>query len=121
MTKKISKAMQKDMIVRIENMFNILGAEYRFIIDDKIYTNIVEEEKARKSPRKYPVGVVTKYLDQFAKNLQPGESVQIPLGEFDGKFLRSNVASYGSAKFGKGNSMTKSCLFEGFIELARIG
>ena len=68
---------------------------------------------------KYARGAVRNYIRPYLDNLQAGEVVEIPVGEFDVAAIQSNVSSYAHYLWGEGNYTTTRARDHSHVELYR--
>jgi hypothetical protein len=93
--------LQKKGMEQSIKFLDSINCQYKVIDPDgNVYTNIVESTKKRKT-KQFPLGAVKAYYMPFIENIQVGEVVCIPYGNFPSKTLASSVTSQMSAMFGK--------------------
>jgi hypothetical protein len=56
----------------------------------------------RSSALNLPMGTMRDYVMPYVVNLQPGELVEIPFGEYPPENVRSNAGAWASGKWGRG-------------------
>lgn len=106
------------LLVALQN----LGCSY-YVIDqdgaDYIHGDPLKKEKSRK-PRKYPYGTLQGYYLPLIKDLEPGNTAEIPAGRFTLKDLQAGVASKASAMWGNGTYITSRNPDKNVLEVLRI-
>lgn len=70
--------------------------------------------------KRVPRGICNNYVEGFIKDLMPGDSVTIPLGEFPRDTLQSVVSALCFKHFGKGNYISGRTADETGIEVLCI-
>lgn len=68
---------------------------------------------------KYERGAVRNHIRPYLDNLQAGEVVEIPVGEFDVAAIQSNVSNYARLLWGEGNHTTTRARDHSYVELYR--
>ena len=75
-------------------LLNAAGAEYAVKFDGHQYgTLAIAEPKGKTRTARYPRGATRAHYTPYIENLGPGDSVNVPYGEFDPVTLASNVSA----------------------------
>jgi len=88
-------------IEKIARQLANLGCEYMIVPDGDVSKALTNGRFTHHKKTKR--GEYTKHIDRYAANLQPGEIVIIPVGEFPVAALQAAVSAYAFRAFGKGN------------------
>lgn len=106
-------------IEKIARQLKILGCDYMIVPDGGAGKAIVNGNFTHH--KRVKRGECTKHIASYAANLQPGETVIIPAGDYSLDTLQSAVSAYAFRAFGKGNYMSGRTPDETGIELLCLG
>lgn len=80
---------------------------------------VPKQQGKQQRVHKYERGAVRNHVRPYLENLQAGEVVKIPVGEFDVTAIQGNVSSYAHYLWGEGNYTTTRDRDHSYIELYR--
>lgn len=110
---------KQDAVKKALALLKAANAMYRIIEEDgSEYTNIVEKKKTR--TYQYPKGALTSYLRPHVENMEMGELIEIPVGEFNLHSLQSAVTGWFCNNKGNGSCMSSVNKDKNVVEVIRI-
>ena len=98
--------LKNKVLEKIARQLKNLGCDYMIVPDGDAGKALTNGNFHYHKKAQY--GEYTAYVASYAHNLQPGESVVIPTGDYSPTALRSATSAYAFRTFGKGNFA--SCL-----------
>jgi hypothetical protein len=98
--------MEQVALTKALNMLNAIGAEYAIRLGDQTYGALEIAPPRKNRPSLYPRGATHRYFWPLLCDMQPSELRHVPLGDFDGVILASNISSACVRNFGAGNTLT---------------
>lgn len=81
---------------------------------------LVRRTNRKRRESRYPYGAVRKYLRGFLSDLEFGEVVIIPIGEFEIDAIQGGITSYASHIWGPGSVTTAQTEDKNYVEVMRI-
>jgi hypothetical protein len=95
--------------------------EYKVIHGKEEHGNLVVgiRKVKRASPLNLPRGDMREYVLPWVVNMQPGDLVEIPYGQYPPENVRANAGAWASGKWGSGTYTSTINRKSGFVELYR--
>ena len=80
------------------------GASFHVKLDDQESGEAIAPKRVKKES-KYPRGALSAHVAKYTQNVQPNQTVKIPVGEFDIDAVRYSTTGYLSHNWGNGTYM----------------
>jgi hypothetical protein len=110
---------QNEVLKKAIKLIEVLKLEYAIIdFDGNVLGNL--EIKKKEKVRKYKRGLPSQYVRPFLKNLNIGEIVIVPCGQFDKPTVGQTVSAMAYNLWGKGGAKQTSRNGNNSIEVMRI-
>lgn len=98
-------------------MLQAANAQYSIVDEEgKEYTNIVN--KRRKT--EHPFGSVREHYKPYIQDMEPGDLVEVPNGNFPLESIQSGIVSWFCTTHGSGSCMTALNRSKNVIEVIRL-
>lgn len=105
---------------RALQLLHSVGAKYKIVTPDGAEYGDLELAKDKKSKRLHPLGALRNYYSPFIKDMQPGDVVQVPIGEYDMPRIQSGICAYAGSTWGNGSVVTRRDTLNNAIEVLRV-
>lgn len=115
---------QKILKVTLSNLRQLEGKgyiKYKVIHGKEEHGSLVvgTPKTKRSTALNLPMGTMRDYVMPYVVNLQPGELVEIPFGEYPPENVRSNACAWASGKWGSGTYTSTINRNSSVVELYR--
>ena len=120
METKLMSNIQEIALKKALVLLKASGCTYHVVdMDGEEYGEPIHEKKKRLF--KYKYGAVRTYLKPYIENLQEGQVVEVPIGEFNIDSVQSGLASYMAAMYGMGQYITTRSDDGQFVQMIFLG
>lgn len=101
---------------------NSCNAKYKIIAEDGSEYGTLEVVKNQPPKRQlaYPVGMLRNYYGPYIQNMNVGDVVLVPLGQFDFDRLQGGIGSLSNKLWGNGSVITRRDPVRNAIEVLRV-
>jgi hypothetical protein len=107
---------------RALQLLNSCNAKYKVIAEDgsEYGTLNVVKHQPLKRQLAYPVGMLRNYYGPFIQNMNVGDVVLVPLGQFDFDRLQGGIGSLSNKLWGNRSVITRRDPVRNAIEVLRV-
>lgn len=117
---KTDVEIKRVVLERAINMLQALKAQYKIILNDGSEFGELEVVKSNRRPLRYPLGALRDYYSPFIKDMNVGDVVVVPIGDFDIDSIQGGICSFAGTTWGLKSVVTHRLPDENTVEVMRL-